>query len=193
MTESKAKSTTTTAAKTKAASTKKATEAKAAEKEVEEVAEKKKEITLDTRVEVFNNTTGKLIYSAKKGNGYLHLDSFMDSDVMTVEELQVLKNTARKFLTNGWLYIDDEDVLEYLRLGSIKDSVKNPQLLEDAVDNGKTDEVLELFDKMGKSSKEVMYGIIKKRYEDKEFSNAHIIKEIEDKLGVANEDSLLQN
>lgn len=154
--------------------------------------EEKKKVTLDTQVEVFNNTTGRLIYEAKKGNGYLYLERFMDSDIMTVEELQVLKNTARAMLTNGWLYVDDEDVLDFLRLGSIKDSVKNPQVLENAVDNGETEEIVNLADKLSKSSQEVLYGILKERYRNQEFSNAHVIKAVEDKLGVAKDNSLLQ-
>ena len=161
-------------------------------KKAEKPVEKKKEITLDMRVEVFNNTTGRLIYEAKKGNGYLYLDNFMDSDVMTVEELQILKNTARSLLTNGWLYVDDDDVLDFLRLSNIKDTVKNPELLENAVDSGKTDEILELFDKLSKSSREVFYGIIKDRFEAKEFSDAHVIRTVEEKLGVAKDNSLLQ-
>lgn len=160
-------------------------------KQEKPVKEEKRKITPETEVEVFNNTHGRLVYTARKGNGYLFLEHFMDSDVMTVEELQVMKNAHRKILTDGWIYVDDEDVLDYLRLGNLKDSVKDPETLEDIVSNSNPDAIMDAFNKLGANSKGAMYNIIKEKYKTHDFTNAHVIKDIEAKLGIASDLSLL--
>lgn len=165
-----------------------------AKKEVEQKqVEEKREIDKDTEVVVYNNTSGKLKYEARKGNGYLELERFMDSDVMTVEELQQMRNTNRAVLEDGWLFIDDEEVLEHLRLDKLKDTVKSPQFLEDLVVSNDPAKIAEVVEKLTTNSKATLYGILTEKYKDGGVSNIHIIKSVEEALGVSKEDSLLLN
>ncbi|WP_259677346.1 hypothetical protein [Staphylococcus aureus] len=77
---------------------------------------KRKEVDLSQSVLVINMTQGSLTYVAKKGTGYLELSEYLDSDYLTVEELKIMKSSARGMFDKGWLFVDDEDVVEFLEL-----------------------------------------------------------------------------
>lgn len=158
----------------------------------EEQVEEKREIDKDTEVVVYNNTNSEVYYEARKGTGFLELANFMDSDVMTVEELQQMRNGARKVLEDGWIFVDDEEVLEHLRLNKLKNAVKSPQFLEDLVESGDPAKIAEVVEKLTSNSKATLYGIVSKKYKDGELSNIHIIKTVEEALGIdPKTDSLL--
>lgn len=160
-------------------------------KKVEPKVEPKREITLETEVEVYNNTSGLLVYSARKGGGYLHLDDFMDSDFLTVGELQQMRNTHKAALENGWIYVDNEEVLDFLRLGKLKDKVQSPHKLEEVLDSGLKKPIMDILDKLGTESKMSFYKLLQKKVKNEEFSNINIIKAVEEKLGIDPEKSLL--
>lgn len=143
---------------------------------------KKRKITGDTEVLVYNNTSGQLLYSAKKGNGYLEMDNPMDSDIMTVDELQQMRNGHRKMLEDGWIYVDDEDVLDYLRLGKVKDKVKSPDTLRTLVTSGNHKKIVEVVENLGASSKVMLYKIMEEEYKKGKLTNVHTIKEVEKML-----------
>ena len=151
----------------------------------------KPKIDKDTEVLVYNNTSGRLVSSAKKGNGYLEFSEPMDSDVMTVEELQQMRNGHRKVLEDGWIYVDDEDVLDYLRLGKLKDKVKNPETLKNLIESGDHKKIVEVVETVGESSKKMLYQFMRDAYNSGNFGNAHTIKDVEKILGT--KDSLLDD
>lgn len=160
-------------------------ETKSTAKSTAKKAPAKPKIDNDTEVLVYNNTTGYLKYVAKKGNGYLELAEFMDSDYMTFEELQQMRNSPHKrMLEAGWIYVDDEDVLDKLNLGKLKEKVKSPQFLKKLIEEGNPKKIIETTEKLSADSKIVLYDIMKKAYYSGEFSNAHVIEEIESLLGV---------
>ena len=164
----------------------KKTETKAPEEKVE-----KRVIKDSDEVTVYNNRNITVLYEAKKGTGYLRMTSFMDSDTMTVEELKQMRNTSRGVLTKGWIYVDDEEVLDYLRLSDLKEKVMSPSTLEELVQDKNTRKVKEVAPKLSRASKVAMYDILKKKYKSGEVSNMHLIKEIEKAVGVDSLDSLL--
>ena len=86
----------------------------------------KKEVDLQKQVPVVNMAQASLTYSAKKGNGYLQLDNYLDTDYMTIEDLQVMKNTARGVFEKGWLLIDDQEAVEFLGLEKLMDKILSP-------------------------------------------------------------------
>lgn len=169
--------------------TTKATTKRAPAKTKEEPAKRK--ITGDTEVVVYNNTHGGLVYSAKKGTGYLNLETFMDSDVMTVDELQQMRNGARRMLEEGWIYVDDEDVLDYLRLDKVKESVKSPEFLKELLLSNNPTKVKEVASNLSTGSQTTLYKELRRLYRDGEVANIHIINAIEDLLNVAPENSLI--
>lgn len=164
---------------------KEAQEKKSTAKPTAKKAPAKPKIDNDTEVLVYNNTTGSLKYVARKGNGYLELAEFMDSDYMTFEELQQMRNSPHKrMLEDGWIYVDDEDVLDKLNLGKLKDKVKSPKFLQKLIEEGNPKKIIETTEKLSADSKIVLYDIMKKAYYSGDFGNAHVIEEVETLLGV---------
>lgn len=167
-----------TAAQKKAAETK-AAKAKAAKEAKEEAKVEEPKITKETKVEVFNNTSGYFKYVARKGMGFLEFHEAMDSDTMTVEELEQMRNSKRKVLEEGWIYVDSEEALDYLKLGKLKEKVKSPMFLQDLIQSGTPTKIVETVEKLGTSSREQFYSIMREEYKEGNFSNAHVIKEVE--------------
>ncbi|UXU70102.1 hypothetical protein [Mammaliicoccus sciuri] len=153
-------------------------------------APKKPVVDKDTEVLVYNATTASVMYSARKGNGYIELDAFMDADYMTVEELMILKNTDRNVFKKGWLYIEDEDVIKYLGLEKEMENI----LLEDKIDilfESQPHEVLEIIPNLTQSTKDTVHSVLRDRYENGLINDIHLIKAFEKALNVDSVHSLL--
>ncbi|MDK1672908.1 hypothetical protein QOK74_08480 [Staphylococcus saprophyticus] len=157
--------------------TKKATTKKTTRKPV------RKEIDLQQNVLVMNMTQGSLTYVAKKGTGYLELGEYLDSDYMTVEDLQIMKNAARGMFEKGWLFIDDEEVVEYLGLSKQMEKILLPEELEELFELH-PDEVKTALDNLSASVKETVHLAMKKKYEQGELANAHVIRAIEESVNI---------
>lgn len=155
--------------------------------------QEKREITGDTKVTVYNNTHGGLTYEAKKGNGYLRFENFMDSDELTVDELQQMRNGHRRILEDGWIFVDDEEVLEHLRLDKVKESVKSPEVLTELLTSNNPTRIKEVAPKLSKSSQTTLHKQLRKLYEDGNVSNIHVINAVEESLGLSKEQSLMNN
>lgn len=172
----------------------KKTVAKAATKKApaKKAAPKKPVVDKDTEVLVYNATTSSIMYSARKGNGYLELDAFMDADYMTVEELMVLKNTDRNVFKKGWLYIEDEDVVKYLGLEKEMSSI----LLEDKIDllfESQPQEILDTIPKLTDSTKDTVHSVLRDRFESGLISDIYLIKAFETALNIDPVHSLLHS
>lgn len=77
----------------------------------------KKEIPLNTMVEVRNGFNGKLVYESKKNIGYTVIfDSFGDTEYFELQELIAAVNSYKKFFINNWFIIDDVEILEFLNV-----------------------------------------------------------------------------
>src|SRR5699024_9495587 len=138
-------------------------ERKSTAKSTAKKAPAKPKIDNDTEVLVYNNTTGYLKYVAKKGNGYLELAEFMDSDYMTFEELQQMRNSPHKrMLEAGWIYVYEGDVLKKINLRKNKEKVKTPPFLKKLIEKGKPKKINETTEKLSAGSKIILYDIMKK-------------------------------
>lgn len=87
--------------------------------EVEEVKKpvlKKKQIDINQLVPCRNVTVGNLIYVSRKTGLSTLWMNYDDVEFIDVGELLTMKASQPKFLTEPWLIIDDEDVVEYLGL-----------------------------------------------------------------------------
>ncbi|EPP4314961.1 hypothetical protein H2496_000989 [Staphylococcus pseudintermedius] len=58
----------------------------------------KPKLDLSQEVLVINMSQASFIYEARKGNGFLELDEYLDSDYMTIEDLQIMKTLTVVFL-----------------------------------------------------------------------------------------------
>lgn len=151
---------------------------------------KRKEVDLSQSVLVINMTQGSLTYVAKKGTGYLELSEYLDSDFLTVEELKIMKSSARGMFDKGWLFVDDEDVVEFLGIKKQMDAILLPDELDDLFELP-ADELRERLKSLSPSVKETVHLAMKKKYEDGELANAHVIRAIEESVNIDNNVSIL--
>lgn len=140
-------------------------------------------VDLSKEVLVINMSQASFIYTAKKGNGFLEFEEYLDSDYMTIEDLQIMKNSKRGVFEKGWLYIDDEEAVEYLGLQKYMKHILLPEQMEEffELDVNTLKDSLQNF---SSSIKENIYQTMKIKYELGELTNAHIIKAVEESLSI---------
>src|SRR5699024_8632110 len=85
----------------------------------------------------------------------------------------------RRMLEDGWIYVDDEEDLDYMRLGKLKEKVKSPDTLRDLIQSGKAQKIIKDTEKLGTSYKTMSYNIMSEEVKAGNFSNLHVIKEVE--------------
>jgi len=77
----------------------------------------KKELPMNMLVPVINATQGHLIYISKRQVGYkVEWEKFGDVEHIELIELQSMRSSQRSFFEKNWIFIDDKDVLEFLRV-----------------------------------------------------------------------------
>lgn len=152
----------------------------------------KKQIDLQQQVPVINMSQSSLHYSTKRGNGYLELDNYLDMDYMTVEDLQIMRNTARGMFTKGWLFIDDEEVVEFLGLKKEMENILTEDKIEEffLLDPTVIEEELP---KYSSGVQETIYQLLKVKFEAGEVNNLHTIRAIEKVLGIDSPLSITNN
>lgn len=147
-------------------------------------------VDLKQEVVVINMQQGSLTYEASKGIGHLLLNTYLDSDYMTVEDLQIMKNTARGMFRKGWLYIDDEDVVKFLGLEKEMEAILLPEQLDELF-NMEYSELKSKISSFSAAIKENIYRSMRIKFDNGELSNIHTIRAIEESLGVEPHSSLL--
>lgn len=143
----------------------------------------KPKLDLSQEVLVINMSQASFIYEARKGNGFLELDEYLDSDYMTIEDLQIMKNSNRGIFEKGWLFVDDEEAVEFLGIKKYMDKVLLPEQLDDLFELD-TNVLKEELAKFSSSIKENIYQTMKLKYEAGELTNVHVIRAIEESLNV---------
>lgn len=122
---------------TKKKTTKKTVKKKEVVKEVVQVKRRKtyrelrKLLNKDIEVLIMNNTQGQFYYHCPKTNMEIHLHEFGDTQVVTLELLEVMKRRAKKLLRNYLIMIidvfpdydveDEIEVLDVIRYLDIED------------------------------------------------------------------------
>ncbi|EGQ3927957.1 hypothetical protein I0618_002454 [Staphylococcus pseudintermedius] len=143
----------------------------------------KPKLDLSQEVLVINMSQASFIYEARKGNGFLELDEYLDSDYMTIEDLQIMKNSNRGIFEKGWLFVDDKEAVEFLGIKKYMDKVLLPEQLNDLFELD-TNVLKEELAKFSSSIKENIYQTMKLKYEAGELTNVHVIRAIEESLNV---------
>jgi len=90
---------------------------------------KKKEIDMDSLVEVYNGTNGILVVEDKKTGETWTFTRYGDTDFISVGQLRSIKNSHSKILTSPWLMINDPEVVDFLGLTKLYENVIHPESL----------------------------------------------------------------
>ncbi len=153
---------------------------------------KKKRVTKDVEVVVMNNTNGKLFYRCPKTATIIEMQEFGDTETLTVEQLNVMKNSQKAMLEKFWMVLVDveddeitlEDVLEYLR---IKKLYNGFNFSEDALDNLIKDTTYDEFETEIRKMKNSLVLIIAQRMKvlnkEGEFGDSYKMKFLADYMG----------
>jgi hypothetical protein len=87
---------------------------------------KKRKINKDEVVECKNITNGTLVYISKKTGAEYVMEGYGATENFEVGELITMKASYGKILTEPWMIILDDDIVDYLGLRHIYDKIVVP-------------------------------------------------------------------
>lgn len=149
--------------------------------EIKEVNKETKVVTNDMEVRVYNNTVAVLYVKNPRTAQDWMFNNYGDFDYMKVSDLIAIKSSYPAIINEGWLYIDDEDVVKYLGLQKLYDTLIPPYAIDDFLKQS-SDEIIGAFRKANTNMKEV---IIKNLNDKIEYIDSiKKKKEIEVALGI---------
>ena len=142
---------------------------------------KKKKVERDDVVACRNLTSGRLVYISKKSGLETIWSEFGDVEYIDVAELLTMRSSQPKFLKEPWLFVDDEDVAEYLGLRQLYDSLIPIDEVDDFfklnVQQAKT-----LIPKLPKGMKALISEKARKGIQDGSLNNLQLIRLLEQEL-----------
>lgn len=144
---------------------------------------KKKVIDRDSMVSCRNITSGRLTYISKKTGLETVWSEFGDTEFIDVAELLTMKSSQPKFLKEPWVFIDDEDVAEYLGL---KELYKNIIPIEEVDEffSLSANEARKILPKLPKGMKVLIAEKARQGIQDGSLSNLQLVKLLEQELQV---------
>ena len=87
----------------------------------------RKELDRNMMVECRSVRYGTLTYVSKKTLGETNWNEFGDVEYLDLAELLTMKGSQPRFLTDPWIIIEDEDVVEFLGLKSVYEKIVSPE------------------------------------------------------------------
>ena len=169
--------------------TKKKTTKKTTTKKKKSKAELRK-ILRQSEVVVINNFGVKLRYESNDGFE-LELSSYLDSDVVEIEELRKMHVKKKAFFNNYWILItevicDDEDVTledvyEYIGISKLYKEVKNPNddFFEELLLKVSFNEFKQVISKLNKELVVQLFVRATELYKERRLSDTFKLNEIE--------------
>ncbi|WP_226035615.1 hypothetical protein [Aquibacillus saliphilus] len=150
-------------------------------KELKQEVPKKKSIDRDLMVSCRNLTSGRLTYISKKTGLETVWSEFGDEEYVDVAELLTMKTSQPKFLKEPWLFIDDEDVSEYLGL---KELYKNIIPIDEVDDffSLSANEARKIVPKLPKGTKQLIGEKARIGITDGTLNNLQLVKLLEQEL-----------
>ena len=88
--------------------------------------DKKRKVNKDDEVVCKNITNGTLVYVSKKTGAVWEMEGYGATEIFDVAELVTMKASYSRILTEPWMVIEDDDVIDYLGLRNIYDKISVP-------------------------------------------------------------------
>lgn len=151
------------------------------EKVIKPEPPKKKVIDRDTMVSCRNLTSGRLTYISKKTGLETVWSEFGDEEYIDVAELLTMKSSQPKFLKEPWVFIEDEDIVEYLGLKELYKTI----IPIDEVDDFFTlsvNEARKILPKLPKGMKTLISEKARKGIQEGTLSNIQLVRLLEQEL-----------
>lgn len=198
---------TTTKRTTKAKETVEAVETEVVVKRPKSFRELRKMISRDTEVLIMNNTQGGFYYSCPKTHMEINMSEFGDTEVVTIELLESMKNRAKVLFKNYCIMVVDvypepeyedvieiSDVLNYLGIADlyniVSDELENNGDLysEEFFDNLIINKSRDEFEKIAKKMNKKLLVQLSHRavllYQSGRFDSRYKMEFIQEKLGM---------
>lgn len=137
----------------------------------------------DMYVSVMNATSGSTIYKNPKSGATWVFNGYGVVDQMDVATLMTMKSSEPKFLTEPWLIILDDEVVDYLGLTHIYDNILKPDELElfFKLPVAKMEDILK---RVPNGVKELIASTAMEKIENDELYDTRVIRVIESVLGI---------
>ena len=168
-------------------------EAKVTEKPIKKTVSKVnalRRVPLETYVPVVSNCGTPLIYVSKRQMGYkIEWENFGDTDYMQVQELIAMRGSDRKFFTNNWIVINDdeytaEEVYNTIGVSKQYENVVTPETIKQLLNKG----VAQIKAEMGKMSnglRRTVYDYTLKLKQNGEFDSIRKFDVIKELAGIS--------
>lgn len=158
-------------------------EVKEAKSEVKATKKEARVIDRNKRVPVRSVTENGLTYVSKASGLTTTWSNFGDEQWLEVEELIRMKSSSPVFLTNPWIVIDDEEMVDYLGLKSIYDKIIAVDELEGFF-NLPVTEIESILKTAPKGTKQLVSSKARKLVEAGELDSNKVIKVLEQSLEI---------
>jgi hypothetical protein len=144
----------------------------------------KRQIPLNTLVEVKNGFNGKLVFVSKKTVGYkVVFDNFGDTDYIELDELVSASNSQRSFFQKNWFIIDDYEILEFLNVSRFYENALDIDEFDEIFT--KTDvEIAEIISKLSDGQKNTLIYRSRQLIDEGGIDSRKIIETLEKSLNV---------
>jgi hypothetical protein len=148
------------------------------------VKKQKRELEPTTMVRCMNNTVGGLTYRSVYGGKGFRVEGYGKQIRLQLQDLEGLYNEQPTIITDGWLYILDQDVIEALYLDDLYENLVSPTDVDRFI-NLPEDDIREKLENAPNGMKTTMFKVIQERIKkgDQEFNQVSRIRFFEDVLG----------
>jgi hypothetical protein len=137
-----------------------------------------------TNVICMNNTVGGLTYRPMYGGKGFRVEGYGKQFRIQLQDLEGLYNEQPTFITEGWLYILEHDIVESLYLEDLYESLVSPKDVDRFI-NLPEDDIREKLEHAPKGMKDTIFKVIQQRITkgDQQLSHISRIRFFEDVLG----------
>jgi hypothetical protein len=143
----------------------------------------KVQLDLKMMVPCRNITAGSLTYISKKSGVEVNWNEPNDEEYIDVAELLTMKSSQPRFLNEPWVMIDDEEVIEYLGLKRIYDSIIDPEDIDSLLLMSPV-EIQERLKKAPNGTRESVSIRARQMVENQELYDIRVIKILERELNI---------
>lgn len=149
-----------------------------------EVKKQKRELEPTTMVRCMNNTVGGLTYRSMYGGKGFRVEGYGKQIRLQLQDLEGLYNEQPTIISDGWLYILDQDVVEALYLNDLYENLISPTDVDRFIRQPE-EEIREKLQNAPNGMKTTMFKVIQERIKkgDQEFNQISRIRFFEDVLG----------
>lgn len=144
----------------------------------------KRELEPTTMIHCMNNTMGGLTYRSMYGGKGFRVEGYGKQKRIQLQDLETLYSEQPIIIEEGWLYILDHDVIEYLYLTDLYENLISPKDVDRFI-NLPEDEIREKLENAPVSMKNTIFKVVQDRIKkgDKDLNYAPRIRFFEEVLG----------